>query len=564
MAKEFIEAKVGSFSLEKAVRQQKQLSYLTTSEIQENINVDYFEQYIDKKYYTDEDFLNWVKNIFKTSNFLSFTKYFRKPNPSSKLINARIKEPLSRVFFSEDSYFNYTINGEDVEYPSQLDDGFEERLFNSVVFNHNDIIVHDLFGVNEPFRFFLDIDKVVAIAVVRKKITQLAYSATTIIDGELVKGYVYINSEVYAFYNIEIELLFEEAHDLGECPATFVVDDDFDKDPIVKKSIFSYLRSDLEEYTFLKTLQKMTDVNGAIPIVTKIKTKELTESGSDFDGKENEPMSIEQLGSQTATETRASAGSKSESVLQPGTVITVPAIEKADGGIDVELSKNFLTFHYTPVEALEYINTRIKEIEQNIITSAIGDYSEGNEASMTELQVSKGYVSKEDKLRWMSNTMSLSRQTSDRMMLSLAFGKDQITADCFYGSDFFLETQSKLYDMYNKSPNPIERTNILVRLSQRRNMFNREKSQREVILYKIIPYSSDDDFGLSVDNKKVDDTTFELQTRFIYWIARFEAFYGNVNAFWKGLDNEDAEKIIIMNNLITNLIQTQNGKETNS
>ncbi len=564
MAKEFIEAKVGSNSLDIAVRQQQQLSYLTTSEIQENIRVDYFEKYIDKKYYTNDDFLNWIKNIFKTNNFLSFAKYFRKPNPSSKLINARIKEPLSRVFFSEDSYFNYIINGEDVEHPPQLDDGFQERLFNSVIFNHNDIIVHDLFDVNQPFRFFLDIERVVAIEVIRKRITQLAFSALTFIDGEEVKGYVYINSEVYAFYNIEIELLFEEPHDLGECPATFVVDDDFDKDPIVKKSIFSYLRSDLEEYTFLKTLQKMTDANGAIPIVTKLKTKELTDSGSDFDAKENEPMSVEQLGSQTSTEVRASAGSAGQDVLQPGNIITIDAIQKEDGSVDMELAKNFLTFHYTPVEALNYLNTRLKEIEQNIITSAIGDYSEGNEASMTELQVSKGYVSKEDKLRWMSKTMSLARQTSDWMMLSLAHGRDQIKVDTFFGSDFFLETQSKIYDMFKKSPNSIERTNLLIRLSQRRNMFNREKSQREVILYKILPYSSDEDFKISVDNEKVDDTTFELQTRFSYWIARFEAFFGNVTPFWNGLNNEEAEKIIIMNDLITNLIQTQNGKEANS
>jgi hypothetical protein len=564
MSKEFIEAKVGSYSLEKAVRQQQQLSYLTTSEIQENINVEYFENYIDKKYYTSEDFLNWIKNIFRDQNFLSFAKYFRKPNPSSKLINARIKEPLSRVFFSEDSYFNYTISGEDVEYPPELDDGFEERLFNSVIFNHNDIIVHDLFGVNNPIRFFLDIDKVVAIEVIRKKITQLAYSATTTINGEVVKGYVYLDSERYAFYSVDIELLFEETHDLGVCPATFVVNDDFDKDPIIKKSIFSYLRSDLEEYTFLKTLQKMTDANGAIPIVTKIKTKELTGSGEDFDAKEKEPMSVEQLGSQTATETRASAGSAGQSVLQPGTVITVPAIEKADGGVDVELSKNFLTFHYTPVKALEYLNTRIKEIEQNIITSAIGDYSEGNEASMTELQVSKGYVSKEDKLRWLSNTMSASRQASDWMMLSLAHGRNQVTADTFYGSDFFLETQSKIYDMFNKSPNSIERTNLLIRLTQRRNMFNRDKAQREVILYKMLPYSSDEDFEISVDNEMVGNIEFQLQTRFNYWIARFEAFYGSITAFWNNLENEESEKIVIINNLITNLIQTQNGKETNS
>jgi hypothetical protein len=563
MSKEFIEAKTGSISLERAVRQQKQLSYFTTSEIQENTNIDYFEKYVERKYYTNDVFLNWVKSVFKTTNFLSFAKYYRNPNPSSKLVNTRIREPLSRVFFSEDSYFNYVIKGENVEYPVELDDCFEEKLFNSIIYNHNDIIVHDLFEMNKPYRLFVGIDKVVAIEVKDDKISKVSYTAETIYKGEKIKGYVYLDKDYYAFYDASINLLFQEEHDLGECPATFVVQESFDKDPIVKKSIFSYLRADLEEYTFLKTLQKMTDANGSIPIVTKIKTKELSESGQDFDNN-GEPMSIAQLGSQVSQEARSTAGSGQGSILQPGTIVTVPPIEKADGSIDMELAKNFLTFYYTPVEALEYLNKRIKDIEANIITSSIGDYSEGNEASMNELQVSKSYVSKEDKLRWMSNTLSYSRGMSDKMKLSLEYGKDAVKVDVFYGSDFFLETQDKLYDMFQKSPNAIERKNILIRLAQRRNMFNREKSKREVILYKLLPYSSDKEFELSVDQMKVDDTTFQFQTRFTYWIAKFESFYGSITNFWNDLNSPESEKIILLNNLIINLIQTNYGKEANN
>ena len=563
MSKEFIEAKTGSISLERAVRQQKQLSYFTTSEIQENANADYFEKYIERKYYNNDVFLNWVKSVFKDSNFLSFAKYYRNPNPSSKLVNTRIREPLSRVFFSEDSYFNYVIKGNHVEYPKELDDCFEEKLFNSIIYNHNDIIVHDLYEENKPYRMFIGIDKVVAIECEDDKIVKVSYSAETEYEGKKEKGYVYIDDKVYAFYNADVDLIFSEPHDLDECPATFVVQESFDKDPIVKKSIFSYLRADLEEYTFLKTLQKMTDANGAIPIVTKIKTKELTESGDDFDNN-GEPMSINQLGSQVSKEARATAGSGKGSVLQPGSIITVPAIEKADGGIDMELAKNFLTFYYTPVEALEYLNKRLYEIERNIITSAIGDYSEGNEASMTELQVSKSYVSKEDKLRWMSNTLSYSRGRSDKMKLALQYGKDAIKVDVFYGSDFFLETQEKLYEMFQKSPNTIERKNILIRLAQRRNMFNREKSKREVILYKLLPYSSDKEFELSVEQVKVNDTDFQLQTRFSYWIAKFESFYGSITSFWDDIDSPESQKIILINNLLTNLIQTNYGKEANN
>jgi hypothetical protein len=72
MSVDFIRKKYNSNSIDVATRQQKQLSYLTTSEIQEDIRIGYFEEYIDRKYYNQDVFLNWVKQILKTDNFLLF------------------------------------------------------------------------------------------------------------------------------------------------------------------------------------------------------------------------------------------------------------------------------------------------------------------------------------------------------------------------------------------------------------------------------------------------------------------------------------------------------------
>ena len=567
MSKEFIEKKYNSISLDTAVRQKKQLNYFTISEVQEDVRIDYFEKYVERKFYTNDVFLNWVKQVFKTDNFLSLAKYYRNPNPSSKLINTRVKEPLSRVFFSEDSHFKYWINGEYVERPGELADGFEDDLFKAVLFRYNDIIVHDLEDVNKPYREIIDIEKVVSIKVKDKEIKKLSYTAKVKINEEWVYGYVYIDDERYSFYNKDKELLIDELHDYGQCPATFIVEDCFGDDPIVKQSIFSYLRGDLEEYTFLKTLQRMTHANGAFPIVTQIQTKELTEQGQDFDIASGEPMSVSQINGQVSQEARSTAGNGKGSKLQPGTVITVPAIEKADGSIDMELSKNFLTFYHTPVEALEYINDRLKQLENDIITSCLGAYSERNDISMTEMQARKGIVSMEDKLRWFSKTMSFARANSDKMMLSLMYGKDAVKLDIFYGSDFYLETQGQIYDMIEKSPNSIERTNLLIRLAQRRNMFNKQKQIKESILYKLMPYSSDIDFNKAIDNGTVDPILFEFQTRFSYWISMFESTFGSIATFWKDMESSESEKLITLNNLIINLITTNtntDGKETSN
>lgn len=564
MSKKFIQGRKGSGSLDLACRQQKQLLYFTTSEIQEEARVDYFQKYVESKYYNNDVFLNWVKSIFKNDNFLSFAKYYRNPNPSSKLVNTRIKEPLSRVFFSEDNYFNYWINGKEVEYPKELEDDFEERLFDHIIFRYNDIIVHDLRETNEPYRYFVDIDKVVSIEVKESHIKKIAYSGKINYGGEDIYGYVYLDAEKYEFYTQGYDLVLSETHDYGQCPATFVVKKKFDNDPIVKESIFSYLRSELEEYTFLKTLQRLTHPNGAFPVITQIEAKVLNDDNMDFDNDDTEPMSLDQINGQVSHEARQTAGSGRGSNIQAGSIVTVPAITKEDGSIDMELSKNFFTFYHTPVDIMNYINDRIKELESEIITSALGSYSERNDVSMTELQTRKGLVSMEDKLRWFSNTMSFSREKSDNMMLSLKYGKDNVRTDIFYGSDFFMQTESMIYDMFNKAPNAIERKNLLVRLAQRRNMYNKEKSKREVILYKLLPYSSDAEFDIAVEKEKVDDKVFELQTRFNYWIAQFESMYGSICTFWENTKSNESEKIILLNNLIFNLIQVNNGKETSN
>lgn len=552
MSKEFIQGKIGADSIHVAVRQQKQLSFFLTSEVQEDVRIDYFEKWAERNYSTNVEFLDWVKNVFKQENFMSFAKYYRNPNPSAKLVNARIKEPLSRVFFAEDSYFKYLIKGKEVEAPEALDDNFEERLFDTLLFRHNDIVIHDMSEINSPYREFLSMDKVVSIRIEREKIIELSYTAEIIIGGERVLGYAYMNAEKFSFFTKDMDEILIVPHDLGETPATFASKDIFGNDPIVRKSMFSYLRGDLEEYTFLKTLQKMTEPNGAIPIAVKIQTTEITADGQDMKGLPQEPMSSKIAGQEAIGANKTVSGKGS--VLQAGSVIEVPALEKIDGGIDVDLAKNFITFHYTPIEALTYLSTRIKEIESNIVVSAIGDHSEGNEPSMNEKQIQKTFVSKEDKLRWVSDSLSWARQKSDTIMLLLQYGKGSASVDMFYGSDFFWETPEKLYTMFNNSPNAIERKNILIRLAKRRNRFNKDKSHKEEILYKIMPYVSDMDFTVAIANNLVGENTFQLQTRFSHWIALFEASYGSIVEFWMNMESSEAEKILLLTNLLTDLI----------
>lgn len=553
MSKEFIEKKVGSLSIQLAKKQQRQLAYLTQSSIQEDANFSNLEQWAERQFRGQDEFLNWVKTIFKEENFLQFYRYLRFPLSSSKLINKRVIPELKRVFFSEDSFFNYTIDGENVETPENLNiKEFNKIVFRALMSNHNDIMVHDLSDINTPVRHLISIDSVRAIESKDNTIIKLAFSAILPTDEGAIQGILFMDDERFQFFESkDMKLILDVPHDLGECPADYIAAEAFSDDDIVRKSIFSYVREELEEYIFLKTLQRMTDPNGAIPVTTILKIHE--NKGDDIKGSSPQhPMSSKEIGSQ-----RAGIGNEntpSKGILQTGTVIKVKTNLKQDGSIDMDAVKNFINFFYMPVEQLDYLNKRINEIEQSIVMTLVGVAKEGKEQAMNELQNKLGVMSKEDRLRELSLDLSRIRQRSDSKMLAFEFGQDRTTNQANYGTKFFQETQEELLEIYSKAPNPIERQKILIKLAKTENRFDKDKSEKEVLLNKLLPYPSDMDFDKAISRQIVVDTTFQYQTQFTYWIGLFESQFGDILEFSRMIQGSEAEKLVLINSLIVQII----------
>lgn len=562
--------KKNSVALDAAKRQQRQLAYFTQSHIQEEITMEYLQQWANRQYAGTDYFLTWIKMIFREENFLSFYKYMRHPLPSARLVNDNIKIQLKRVFNSEDSYFRYVIGNKEVPIPEELQaQKYTDELFDSMLFRHNDIDFTDLKDINTPTRYFINIENVVSIDSECNEIERIAFAASIEQNEQTIFGYLYADEERYVFYNREYDVLLDVPHDLGRCPADYITlehfpykcDNYYYKTDIVRKGIFSYQRESLEEYVFLKTLLKMVNANGAIPVAVKLKTNEINVQGKSIKGaSDKEPMSANSITSQKARIGKQVVGS--DSILQAGTIIEVAPIAAADGSINMDAVKNFVSFHYVPTEALQYVKDTISEIEQDIIAAILGDYSEADSAAKNELQVSKGYISKEDKLRDFSSNLSVVRTKSDTKFLSMKYGRKKVNVSCFFGSDFFIETQGDIFTKIQASPNPIESKSLLIRLSRNRNMHNKTKADRERILYHLLPYATDKDFQTALLQQIVPDEIKVLQTRFNYWIDFFEAEYGDILSFWESLLESDSSKIILITNLLNQLINESNAIST--
>ncbi len=549
MSVNFIKERIGSSYLDKAVRQQEQLRELTVSEVQEDISVEYLNNFVNANYRSDSHFLNWVKVIFKQENFLSFYKYHRTPGAASALVNEQILPALNRVFYSDDSEFSYVIKGETVSEPKELDlMTFKEKIHRALIFNHNDILIHDLDGINNPFRELVCIKNVVSIQSKDSVIHKIAYSSSiTNDDGEIITGYTYIDSERYAFYDqVDNDTpLIESFHDLGICPAIYLTPHAFSDEDPVRDGFLSRSKEKLEEYEFLKTLQRLTEPHNAFPVQTKLKS---TQTGSDQSSAENMPMSSGKLPKASGSET------------QPGTIIEIPITEVKDeeGKVNMDVVDKYVKYHFSPPDILKYIDERISKIKNDLIEQILGDFKQKNEDARNELDVQSGLISMEDRLRIFSMQMSRVVTISDKIMLSLKYGKENIYTKSFYGSDFLLSSEAKLYEMFEKSPNVRERKIILKKISSTRHKHSPKEATRDKILYDLIPFVSDKDFEMSIN--LIDNITYLYYVRFPYWIGQFESLYGDIVEFYESYNDinksyTDSEIINLINNLVQNFIK---------
>jgi len=561
MSSEFIRNKTGANQIAIARRQQKQLKYFTQSSVQEDISGAYLSAWAQAQYATNDFFLNWIKLCLRQKNFLSIFKFLRYPLSSAELINDEVKPQLKRVFYSEDGYSKYIVKNKEVQEPQELDGNqFNEQIFDALLFNPNDVVVCDLRDVNTPYRTIVPIEQIIAIESHNGRVKKIAYTAEVALpSGERKCGYLYIDSEAYKFYANEADDIptLVEPHDLGECPADYVSNEAWDMEAdIVRKNIFSYVRTDLEEYVFLKALQRMTDVNGTIPVITKLKLTEVSKEGRLADAASQEPMSAASLPKQS-NKNIGNDFPESESPMQAGTIYNVPQIKNSDGILNMDIVKYFLQHFYTPVECLEFLNKRLSDVRNRIVSTLLGDFEESNTSAKNEMQVSKSYVNKQDKLRHLSNALSKLRTNSDRKMLGLKYGIDSIYCDYFFGSDFFLETQQDLFTLFKDAPNVIERKNILIRQSQNRNRFNPDRAKKDSLKYELLPYASDLDFNTALEQQLVSAENKVLQTQFNYYISLFEAKYGDLLEFYNALNSSNSEKLIAIRNILFDLIMPE-------
>lgn len=551
MVLDFINSKSNSRSISLASRQQKQILYFTKSDIESDSVFEYNTEWANRNFSDNSYFLNFLKNVFNDDNFMTVIKYMRKPLPSARLINNQIKPSLKRVLYAEDSFFNYKVKGVNISEPLDLrNDENASEYFNNLLFRPNDIYIVDYEDAENPYNTLLSIDKVISLEHNNKRITKIAFKSCIDYEFEEIEGIAYIDDEKYCFV-YDNKVIIEQTHGLGECPAVFVNNNVMDNDFIVKENYFSYLKTDLEQYNLLKIFQAVTDSNGTFPVTVVLKNDAKDTSEYDL-----QPYSDSLIGS----ESKYSEGTpnKKGSITNAGSIVEVDvdSLKDLNDSINMDVLKNFITHFHIPVELIEFIKKRVEDLEKSIVDIAIAnriDFSQ-NEGSKSTEHLQRNLNNAEDVLRLISNDMTVLRSRLDYFNLCLRHNTKDVFVDIFHGSKFFLDSIDSLYDLYEKSPNNIERKEVLSRVIKNRNRFNPRKAEKEVLLLSLMPYICDKDFEKALERGIVSDDDFVLQTQFEHYISLAESQVGDLLDFYKLQPMSNNESLNLIKRIVKNNI----------
>ena len=555
MSREFIEARHQYNKIIEARKQQRDIRSLVVSDIQK-YNFD-FDSISDNIFQGDEPLKQWVSSIFPKNHFETFNKYLRYPLISSEFASENIEPALERVFFSEDGYEQYVIGGEKTDEPFYIKGmKFDKEVFKSLLYHFNDVYLIEVKD-DIPYRRRISIDHIISIETPNEhdisRIAWLSHYVTP--EGEEIEGYMYADSEVWAFYDKEFEREpIIVPHEMKDTPVDWVSNEAFGKNEnyVLRKGVFSKSRVNLEKLVFLHTLLSIVDPNGTIPVAVKPKSSATSNEDEDTveDG-EFTPFAPDR--SKKREENNA------EDELKTGGIVEVPvdALMDDSGKISTDLLQNYFVFHRQPVDSLKYANDRIKSIKAELIVSVVGFFADNTEAAKNELQIFQSVDEKQNKIRKIGYSISSLRNSSDLKMINLYEGfSEENKVLVSKGTDFFLESDEELNKLFNDAQNPMIRSSVFERMIKKSTRFNPYKKSRDMILKDLLPFSSDKDFNTAIGRGWVSIQDEILQLRFDYYIGLFEAEYGDIVTFYKNFEEDQSPEIRLtsIRSLINELI----------
>lgn len=404
------------------------------------------------------DFLAFVSNLIPHDKFKIFKTMFRYPVKTNEITGICF-DKLSRIFDGRNPAFNYQFTN--TEQRDDWEDYRQNRLGEPLVWSTkgweyfkteiNSVLVVDVPAeqreeLPEPYFYWLPIASVISYeadpdtGVMRWIIFRQDGNRIAVIDDESYR--VFRNDHD----NIG-ELLIENRHSLGYCPARFFWNEPLSlADPDVKASPLSKELESLDWYLFFHLSKRQLDLFGSYPIYSGY------EKDCDYSNEENgdycdggylkDRQGHYKLDASGLLMRCPKCGDKR--IVGAGTFVEVPV--PSDKVPDMRNPVQILTVDRN---SLDYNVAEEGRLRTEIITAVVGTNEEiTTRDALNEQQIRANFESQSTVLNRVKKGFEEAQQFVDETVCRLRYGSEFISAKINLGTEFYLLDPTQLRERY--------------------------------------------------------------------------------------------------------------------
>lgn len=451
------------------------------------------------------DFLLWVDSLIPHYKAKIFKQLFRYPVATNEVTGICF-DRLSRIFDGRNPAFNYqfmtTEQRDDWEYYRQ-DVLKEPNVWNQQGWDifkteHNSVLIVDLPKEQDPadhypqpYFYWLRMENVITYEVDKK-----TGNMEWIIFRQHDKKIAVFDDEYYRVYEEKDagqlgELLVENKHDLGYCPARFFWNEPLNlQEPDIKAHPLSKMLSALDWYLFYHTSKKHLDMYGSYPIYSGYEQScdyHNDETGDECDGGFLKDRSGHYKLDLTGQLVRCpKCGDKR--IVGVGSFVEVPIPQENQPDL-----RNPVQMLTVDRQGLDYNVEEQTRLKTEIITSVCGvDGDVMQTEAVNEKQIDANFENQSTILNRVKKGFEDAQNFVDSTICKLRYGNLFVSAKINLGTEFYTTTPAELRKQYKDAKDggasEAELDNLQTQILETEYRHNPTQLQRMLILAELEPY----------------------------------------------------------------------------
>lgn len=500
------------------------------------------------------DFMAMVENLIPRDKFEVFKTLFRFPVITNEVL-AVCYDKLSRIFDGRNPAFSYqfasTEQRDDWEWYRQEKLG-EQTVWQTTGWDFfktqiNSVLIVDVPAEQDaadrypqPYFYWLPIRDVIDFRA-NPTTGEMKYIIFRQ-DNERIAA---IDDEHYRVFaaksNVIGELLVENAHDLGYCPARFFWNEPMSLDhPDIKASPVTKELDRLDWYLFYAISKRHLDTYGSYPIYWGYEQScdfRNDETGDYCDGGFLKDRQQHYL-------------YDSNGLLMPCPVCSQKRITGAGSFVEVPVPQDGQPDLGNPVgmlavdrQSLDYNHEEEERLRTDIITAIVGTNEQiTTRDALNEQQIRANFESQSTVLQRVKKGFEAAQKFVDDTCCRLRYGKAFVGSSINYGTEFYLFTSDELRERYKTAKesgmSEADLDALLQQIIETEYRHNPQQMQRMIILGDLEPYRhlTRDEVQTLYDKRLVSIEELLIKLNFADFIRRFERENMNIITFGETID----------------------------